>query len=246
MVLGVVDDDVGSHVEDLKAFGAYLVERLARGVDREGYEASCGVVGRVGEVAYCVVGLGVEKLDFVVVGDEGGAMVAADVEEEIVGVRLARGVAVNAAVWNLCVLKNGVFGERGKVPLVDAHLAVDLIAWLDATVGETICREGVGAHVYREGAILSPSVGEKGADGNGETVGRGGEEGMPLVDIEIGFQTIGCESFAVGGYGDIDALDGVARHGEVEWGDGGGDCDAHVVWPYGRECVDGHDIVRTR
>ena len=93
-------------------------------------------------------------------------------------------VAVDAA-FELCVLYQRTLVERGKVALIDAHLAPHLIAWRDETIAETVVN-AVWADIDRERTIGVPTIVIFGRNGDAERVpGVLSKQRMPVVDIEV-------------------------------------------------------------
>ena len=121
--------------------------------------------------------------------------------------------------------------ERGEVALIDAHLAVNLVAGGDFAIGEPPCSEWVRADVDEEVEKLLPLAVSPCADGDGELAALVVfQELPPFVEVEVGIFAIGVyAAFLRAFHHDVDDIVVVIGHGEVERCDAHGDGHPHVV-----------------
>ena len=114
-------------------------------------------------------------------------MIASHVEDELRGICLMGRMTIDAHAWHLGILKDGVLIERGEIALIQSHVTEHLIAWGDASIGQSPLLKGIGTNSNAEVLILFPLSVFPDTDSKGQfsafVLLR---QGVPLVDIEIG------------------------------------------------------------
>ena len=208
-------------------------------------EALAGIVGGVGDVLAGRVPVGIDAesergVGLRVVGghftvhlQQRGAVVAADVEAEGVRIAAVVGMAVHAAV-ELGVLQQAPFLEGSKLPFVNAHVAIDLIARGDQAVVEAVVDRvrrdedpetvkrfpgavNAAGHLHAEGVTDAPL-----------------QKCLPFPDGQLGegFSPVLENRSVWSGHTDFQPVS--AREGEVQGGDAGGDGHPCVIGVNGR------------
>ena len=208
-------------------------------------EALAGIVGGVGDVlagrmpvgidaeSERGVGLRVVGGHFTVHLQQRGAVVAADVEAEGIRIAAVVGVAVHAAV-ELGVLQQAPFLEGSKLPFVNAHVAVNLIAGGDQAVVEAVV-DRVRRDEDPERVERFPSAVDAAGHLHAEGVADAPfQQRLPFPDGQLGegFPPV-LENRPVRS-GDTDFQPVCAREGEVQGGDAGGDGHTRVIGVNGR------------
>ena len=190
--------------------------------------------------------LRLEPLVLSVVADEGGAVVAADVERDVVGVCAVLRVAVDAGARRCLVVEDRALVEVAEVALVDAHVAIDLVARGDATVGQSPFVEGVGTDRHLEVFVLCPASVVLHTYGERQVAAfvlLG--QCMPVVDIEVDIIAVGVQLTALTAFDDdVDAVVGAAGEVEVHWCDACGNRHAGIFRIDGRQFVHHCSILR--
>ena len=180
--LGMIDQHVGSQIEDFDAFVLDHVERLAGAVHRVGdvlaRRMPVGIdAGRQGGV-----GLRIEQLALTILLHQRGTVRTAYMQAQPRGVGAVESMAVDAHARHLSVLQQRTFFEGGEVALVDAHLAVDFVAGGYLAVNHAVVY-GTGADVHGEGTVLYPAFLLLDRDKEAEAVAHViGQQGVPLVE----------------------------------------------------------------
>ena len=182
--LGMIDQHVGSQVEDFDALVLDHMERLAGVVHRIGdvlaRRMPVGIdAGRQGRV-----GLRVEQLTLAIVLHQRGAVRTAYMQAQPGRVGAVESMAVDAHTRHLGVFQQRTLFEGGEVALVDAHFAVDFVAGGYLAVDHAVVY-GTGADVHGEGTELYPAVLLLDRNKEAEAVAHViGQQGVPLVEGE--------------------------------------------------------------
>ena len=174
---------------------------------------------------------GFQELILTIAMYEGGSMTASHMKDILVRIGTIGGMAVDALVRCLGILQQGALVEIGQVALVEAHLAIDLVAGWDAAVGDAPGIEGFVAHHDLEVAIAGPLPLFLCTDGECQ---RSAfvllYDLMPLVDVEVGIVSVGVNSASLRAFHlYVDSLHLVVCHREVEWRNAHRDGDAYIV-----------------
>lgn len=144
-------------------------------------------------------------------------------------------MAIEAGPRHGSILQDGRLFEIAQIALIDAHLAVDLIARGDEPVGESPFAEWVVGDLDGEVAVLFPLSALPGIDREGELSSLVGLcELVPVVYVEVGVIAMGLYLPLLGSsYGDEDGLHAIPYNVEVERRD---------VYRYRRSRVVGEDV----
>ena len=221
--LGMIDQHIGSQVEDLDAFVLDHVERLAGAVHRVGdvlaRRMPVGIdAGRQGGV-----GLRIEQLALTILLHQRGTVRTAYMQAQPRGVGAVESMAVDAHTRHLGVFQQRTLFEGGEVALVDAHFAVDFVAGGYLAVDHSVVY-GTRADVHGEGPVLYPAFLLLDRDEEAEAVALViGQQGVPLVEGE-GDGLIIDMQFArtTAGHADIYPVIVTTTVGEVHGGYAGG------------------------
>ena len=140
VLLCVVEQQVGSLVQNLYAFAVLHVENLSGEVRGESHQRQSWVPRGIYSGREDAVVLDADLVDFAVVDDYCAAVVRTHVEEHTAGVVGLIVVAVHAVVLVVVecavVLINRRLLVGGEVTLIDAELAVELVARFNEAIGE--------------------------------------------------------------------------------------------------------------
>ena len=236
MVVHIHHHQIGGQVEDLDGPLVARPEALADGVDGAGEPAAVGMPVAVGHVAERAVGLGGDPFADAVFLDEGGAVCAPEMEEELRRVGGVGRMAVHALAGRERAFDDGLFPERMDVALVDADGAVGGVTRRNLAVGDAVFVERHVADVEDEIAPLGPGSVFTAQYGEMErSAGVAGGEAVPFLHGEIGPAAARLEFSAVAARdADEDAVVPVGQV-EVQGRDPGGDGHADIVGIDGRQ-----------
>ena len=214
----IIDENIARQVEHLNALIPDDMESLTRLVGGEGAVFPTRMPIGIDHRATQQVVLGLQPLALPVYLEHRCPMITTDVEDELLGIRLIRTVAVDAHAWHLGVLDDGILVEVGQVALVESHLAIDLIAWGDTAIGQSPFVEGVWTDINLEVLVLPPLAFLLDADGEGQLSPFVlGNKLVPVFDIEISEITLRMQFSALVAFDDyIDTADILLQTVEIQ------------------------------
>ena len=156
MVPQVHHHQVGGGVEHFDGLLVARPEALADRIDGTGDPTSSGMPVAIGHVAQGAVCLGRHPLPVPILLDQGRAVFAAQMEEELGRVRGIGGMAVHALTGRERALDDGFFLETVDITLIKADAAVGGIAWGNLAVRDAVVGQRRIADEHDKVAPLRP------------------------------------------------------------------------------------------
>ena len=217
----VVDKHVARKVEHLDALIPDDMESLTRLIGRESAVFTTGMPVGIDHRTTQLVVAGLQPLALALDLEHRGAMIATDVEDELLRIRLMGTMTVDAHAWHLGVLDDGKLVEVREVALVEAHLTEHLVAWGDTAIGQSPLVEGIRTDAYLKVLILAPLALAQHADSESQLSALVlSRQLVPVVDIEIGEVALHMQFSALAAFHhDIYCIDIVSHGIEVQGGD---------------------------
>ena len=177
-------------------------------------------------------------------------MVATDMENEVVGIGLARRMAVDAHSRHLSILNDCTLIEIVKSPLIQSHVTIHLISRSNASIGQSIVFHIVFAHIHLKVAIACPPTITLGTYSKGKFSALiACHKTMPVVKVEVGIFTLHMHFAPFTALDDNIHLINIALNIEVHRSNRCRYRNSHIVWKYRRHLIRKHRIIhrlRTR